>query len=263
MQNDLEPLIEKYRHELMEYSRNNPRFAEPQPEPMQEQETPAEVAEEKMQIDEPVEDRIRPGGKLYRADFDGASVVPVSMDMRRDNVADRERETVPPAQNPGQDNERERIVSEASEGNPPYNNGTVTEFQNKDAFLESNQKNGFLRVQVSAADQAFPIQNADVIVSKRFGNDDSVFFEEHTDASGIINRVTLPAPDRILSGAPSSVLQPYSTYDISVTHPGFVSVLLKNAVIFDGIETIQQVVLIPSVPGVDLPPIVENEEGEN
>ena len=256
MQNDLEPLIEKYRHELMEYSRSNPRFGESEPEAV-------EAVESVVEEDEPVVGRILPGGKLYRADFEDTAAVPVNMDMLRANVASREREPVPPAQNPAQDNEREIVVSEASEGKPPYNNGSVTEFQSKEAFLESNQKTGFLRVQVSAADQAFPIQNADVIVSKRFGNDDSVFFEEHTDASGIVNRVTLPAPDRVLSGAPSSALQPYSTYDISVTHPGFVTVLLKNAVIFDGIETIQQVVLIPSVPGVELPPQVENEEGEN
>lgn len=255
MQNELEPLIEKYRHELMEYSQSNPRFSEPVREELQ-QDVP-------QQAQETVVERIRPGGNLYRADFESSAAIAVNSDMRRENVADRESRNVPPAQNPMQDNAREQAISEASEGNPPYNNGTVVEFKNKEDFLKSNNKNGFLRVQVSAADQAFPIQNADVVVSKRFGNDDSVFFEEHTDASGVMNRVTLPAPDRILSGAPSAALQPYSTYDISVSHPGFVTVLLKNAVVFDGIETIQQVVLIPTVPGVNMPPQVENEEGEN
>ena len=255
MQNELEPLIEKYRHELMEYSRSNPRFSEP----IHEQEQP----EPQPQAEQMSAERIRPGGNLYRADFEESAAIPVNLDMRRENVAQRESEPVLRAQIPSLDNERENAISEASQGNPPYNNGTVVEFKNKEEFLKANNRNGFLRVQVSAADQAFPIQNADVVVSKQFADNDSVFFEEHTDASGIMNRITLPAPDRNLSAAPSSVLQPYSTYDISVTHPGFVSVLLKNAVVFDGIETIQQVVLIPSVPGVDLPPQIENEEGEN
>ena len=59
MQNDLEPLIEKYRHELMEYSRSNPRFGESEPEAV-------EAVESVVEEDEPVVGRILPGGKRNR-----------------------------------------------------------------------------------------------------------------------------------------------------------------------------------------------------
>ena len=230
-----DPMIEKYRQELMEFSRKNPRFAARNPAvPQKEQPKPEQV---------------RRNGNPRRADFAPETGKTCDPEQRLRNTAMREAvqqtEQQVPTEAETEENPREAEFAEQGEELPPYNNGKVTEYDTQTAFLAANRQTGFLRVQVSAADQAYPIQNAEVVVSKHFAQTDSVFFTDRTDASGIMSRISLPAPDRSLASAPSA-LQPYATYDINVSHPGFAKVNLKNCVVFDGIETIQQVELIPT-----------------
>ena len=42
---------------------------------------------------------------------------------------------------------------------------------------------------------------ASVVISKQFPQDCCIFYKTQTDANGIMNRITLPAPDRMLSDA--------------------------------------------------------------
>ena len=247
MQNDpMEPMIEKYRQELLEFSRKYPRFTpEPEPDPEPEPEPEPEPAPEP----EPEQERILPQGQLVRADFpDDAAAAVMNMDDRRRNVAQRE-ENAQKAQ-PPQDNAAEQEFVEQGDEYPPYLNGSVEQFPSEEDFLRLNPESGFLRVQVFAANQAFPIPNATVVVSKRFPAKDCVFFKSQTDASGIMSRITLPAPDRLLADAPSA-LQPYATYDVVVTHPLFTAVHLADVAVFDSVETVQNVEMIPCMPDLD------------
>ena len=114
-------------------------------------------------------------------------------------------------------------------------------------------------MQVFAANQAFPIPNATVVVSKHFPAEDCVFFKTQTDASGIMSRITLPAPDRLLADAPSA-MQPYATYDVRVTHPLFTEVRLADVAVFDSVETVQNVEMIPCRPDID-PAMLTDGEG--
>ncbi|MBR5618780.1 MAG: hypothetical protein IKW76_03500 [Clostridia bacterium] len=254
MQNDpMEPIIEKYRQELLAFSRKYPKYTpqpdtEPEPEPEPEPEDPPE----------PEPERILPAGQLVRADFaqDAAPAV-MNMDDRRRNVAQRE-ENAQKAQ-PPQDNAAEQEFIEQAEAFPPYLNGSIEQFPSEADFLRLNPESGFLRVQVFAANQAFPIPNATVVVSKRFPAEDCVFFKSQTDASGIMSRITLPAPDRLLADAPSA-MQPYATYDIVVTHPLFTEVHLADVAVFDSVETVQNVEMIPCRPDVD-PAMLTGGEG--
>lgn len=250
MQNDpLEPMIEKYRHELMEFSRKNPKYtptAEPEPTAATEP-------------DEGETERILPAGQLLREDFpeDGASIT-VTMDMRRENIAMREQLPQDVAL-PPQNNQQEQNFVENGDEYPPYLNGTIEQFPSEADFLKKNPESGFLRVQVYAANQAFPIPNAAVVVSKRFAEETCVFFRAQTDASGIMTRITLPAPDRLLSDSPSA-MQPYSTYDIVVTHPLFTEVHIHDIAVFDSVETVQNVEMIPCIPDLDPAVLLNSEE---
>ncbi|MBQ7542066.1 MAG: hypothetical protein IJT44_07235 [Clostridia bacterium] len=240
MQNDpLEPMIEKYRQELMEFSRRHPKYTpQPQAEPQAPQSEPPEPEEP---------ERILPAGQLVREDFPQA--VTVSTEMRLQNVALHEQIPQQAAQ-PPMDNEQEQAFIENADKFPPYLNGSIEQFPSKAEFLRLNPESGFLRVQVFAANQAFPIPNASIEISKQFPQDCCIFYKTQTDANGIMNRITLPAPDRMLSDAPSA-MQPYSTYDILVTHPLFTEVRIRDVAIFDSVETVQNVEMIPCRPDLD------------
>ena len=242
MQNDpLEPMIEKYRQELMEFSRKHPKYApQPQTEPQEIQQV--------MQPEESEPERILPAGQLLREDFP-VQAVTVSTEMRLQNIAQREQIPLQTAQ-PPLDNEQEQEFIENADEFPPYLNGSIEQFPSEAEFLRLNPESGFLRVQVFAANQAFPIPNASVVISKQFPQDCCIFYKTQTDANGIMNRITLPAPDRMLSDAPSA-MQPYSTYDIVVTHPLFTEVHIHDVAVFDSVETVQNVEMIPCRPDLD------------
>lgn len=234
MQEPLEPMIEQYRQALMEFSRKHPRNT-PQSEPP-----------------EGEQERILPEAGLVREDVDETEAVLVTVEMRRQNMAKRERADVPQAAAaPPLDNEQEQDFVQDGDEFPPYLNGSIEQFPDEADFLRSNPESGFLRVQVFAANQSFPIQNATVVVRKRFPGKDKVFFTAQTDSNGIMNRITLPAPDRELADAPSA-LQPYSTYDIVVSHPRFIQVIIDDVAVFDSVETVQNVEMIPCMPDDDM-----------
>jgi len=61
-------------------------------------------------------------------------------------------------------------------------------------FIEQNPSQGFLRIRAYAASQALPISGLRVIVSKILDNNKVIFFDGITNTSGIIEKITLPAP---------------------------------------------------------------------
>ena len=113
-----------------------------------------------------------------------------------------------------------------------------------DNFLKENPKTGKLRVQTYASAQVFPIQNAKVTVEKEFSNGRFTFAEEYTDIDGVAENITLPTKSKELSLTPESPI-PYSTYTVRVTHPQFESVTFVNVPIFEGIESLQPVAMLP------------------
>ncbi len=229
MNNDkIDPVIDKYRRELMEFSKRNPKFSSEEKSTADENDSVSAVATVAENDDT----------TLNIDENDGLSNL-------RENVSriESQNERIPTVEE-GTAIRDELMFAESAEMYPPYNNGTLKVYRNIEEFIVDNPRSGFLRVQVFAGEQTFPISNANVVVKKRFDTRDNIFYEEHTDLSGIMSRITLPAPDRSLSIYPSS-LQPYATYDIEVTHPSYNSVTIKNCVIFDGIETTQLVEMIP------------------
>ena len=232
MQTDpIEPMIEQYRRELMEFSRKYPKYT---------QET--EAAPETSEAVEDAE-RILPAGRLVRDDLPQEDALETVAQVRRQSTV------LDPGQpaSPEPSNDIEQDFVQDGDEFPPYLDGEIEQFPDEEAFMRQNPESGFLRVQVFAANQAFPIQNASVVVSKVFGGNIRVFFTAQTDANGIMSRITLPAPDRELADSPSA-LQPYSTYNIVVTHPRFTEVRIDDVAVFDSVETVQNVEMIPCMP---------------
>ncbi len=111
-------------------------------------------------------------------------------------------------------------------------------------FVDENTKYGKLRVQTYASTQVFPIQNAKISVEKEFDDGRHVFAEEYTDIDGVAENITLPTKSKELSLTPDSPI-PYSTYTVKVTHPQFEAITFYNVPIFEGIESLQPVAMLP------------------
>ena len=61
-------------------------------------------------------------------------------------------------------------------------------------FIKNNPVVGFLKIRAFAASGAIPISNMKVVVSKNVNNDNVIFYEGYTNSSGVIEKITLPAP---------------------------------------------------------------------
>lgn len=82
-------------------------------------------------------------------------------------------------------------------------------------FIKENPSRGSLRIRAFAASEAIPIKGLKVLVSTEYDNNNIVFFEGETNESGIIEKITLPAPKLITDNldVPNK-----TTYEILATY---------------------------------------------
>lgn len=138
--------------------------------------------------------------------------------------------------------------------NPPFDlygfPGTGIK-ENTSARSSSSGENmgaGSMIVQVFLAKQAIPIEGAKVLIESSSDNPDNIppeRYELYTDDSGRTPEVMLWAPSALISQSSGSTAVPYALYDISVSKEGYYNVYFKNATVFDGIVSIQNVEALP------------------
>ena len=106
---------------------------------------------------------------------------------------------------------------------------------------------------VRTADGALPVEGASVTVSTSDGINSTVVAVMFTDSGGISEVVSLPAPSRSESQSPGN--EPVcSYYTIDTGRTGFYSVVNTNVPVFDGVTSVQQVLLVPLAGGIPIPP---------
>ena len=134
------------------------------------------------------------------------------------------------------------------ESNPPAGEYDVMppSFDNVNDFETANPATGFLKIFVTTAQKALPVQGARCIVSRTFGSEPYIFYTVSTNQDGATQPMPLPAPVRRLSEDPNENVLPFASYDITVTKNGFLDVRLQDVAIFDGIISIQSIDLIPT-----------------
>lgn len=103
---------------------------------------------------------------------------------------------------------------------------------------------GFLRVKVSTAREALPIEGALVRISAGTETENGALYSLRTNSSGYTDTVRLAAPPAYLSTSPGNT-KPFSTYNIEIVKDGYNSVLNMNVPIFDGIVSLLPVSLVP------------------
>ena len=104
---------------------------------------------------------------------------------------------------------------------------------------------GYLVVRVATASGAIPLKGARVTVRGGEPENSEFYYSSYTGASGLTEKISLPAPRKILSESPGPSERPYSLYSIDVFYDGYKDAFFVNVPIFDTITSIQPVNMIP------------------
>lgn len=108
-------------------------------------------------------------------------------------------------------------------------------------------ENGTIIARVYTSEATIPIIGASVTVySVNENNQREIVGVRTTDANGLTDAITVNTPNKTESENPNSnQTASFAICNIKVDHPRFESVLIKNVQIFSGVQTLQNVVMIP------------------
>lgn len=116
------------------------------------------------------------------------------------------------------------------------------------SFEEFEQKNtgrGTILFRVYTAREAMPIAGAKCVIYKKIGGKSHELHTLITNSSGQTRSETLPAPSKELSQSFDNTIQPFALYDATVNKNGFAEVILRDIPVFDGVQSIQRVAMVP------------------
>lgn len=285
---DMKQLIEKYKRELIEYSRS----AVPMPEGKLE--FPEMTVTEEEEIIEPVKtdetEHERPEPQVIgysdsgdiadelndvfselfgeeADDVEGVSTVTPEVAERLDDVPQS-----------GTDDDEQLGMRDFSEDQPLENSPDdirpleqegsefvipeEQEYASLQEYMDVNDRRGTLQFRAYTARGALPVSDARIVVSKDIGGKKHVFYTLTTDSSGLTQVISLPAPPKELSETPDSPIRPFALYDAEVTAAGYNEVIIRDLPVFEGVTSVQRVALVPELgQGADV--IVEQEPALN
>lgn len=119
------------------------------------------------------------------------------------------------------------------------NLNNLSEYQN---FIKDNEGEGFLNIRAYGASEAVPIANMDIEVSTMLGdNSKLIFFNGKTDSSGMIKKLSLPAPTY---GSDNLIAPKKTVYDIRASYEG--NILNFKVNLYDGICVQQIINFVPN-----------------
>lgn len=121
---------------------------------------------------------------------------------------------------------------------------------------------GYILVQVSTADQAIPITDANVIISRVADGGEELIRVLKTDRSGKTEIVAVPAPPAANSQTPDDIGARFFKYNIRVDYPGYITTENVNVPVFEGQKSIQSVSMIPLSEGDERGKVVTVTEEE-
>lgn len=111
---------------------------------------------------------------------------------------------------------------------------------------------GYILVNVRTADEASPVEGAEVLVTAVVDGARMILASGLTDPSGTTRKMSVPVPDAGLSQSPSPESRPYNLFDVSVSAAGFFNARSVDVPVFAGITSVQNFSMIP-VPAMMSP----------
>ncbi len=273
---DIVSLMERYKRELLEFEKRNTAPVSAQ-EKAESEPVSAQQESQAEQVSAQVQEDAEPAKAVSaKAEENEAVSAAAAVTIQRQTDAQRESQM---QFDDGADADKSQFTPErtqaAGRGDIPQprtifvdpqtlknKNLTLTNTQSAmqrfDEFKGECNKRGILRVETYSSNGLYPVGNSRVIVYKEIDGEKYYIYDSHTDSSGILDNLQLPAPDKSLSETEqgSCGLAPYATYDIFVSHPGFISTYLENVPIFDSTVSIQSVEMLPTVSGEQNPNVI-------
>ncbi len=115
-------------------------------------------------------------------------------------------------------------------------------------FMRENSETGEVRIQAFRGQQAIPTEGVSVLITKRIGNFDYIFFEGETNENGIIDGIKLPAP-------PASNSTEYGKPDRTVLYlltakKDRFDTVEREIELFSGVKTIQPLQMTQRYGGI-------------
>ena len=123
------------------------------------------------------------------------------------------------------------------------NSEEIKNMEEYQEFLKNNEGEGYLQIRAYGASEAIPIEGINIVVTTLVGDSPIIFFEGKTDSSGMIERITLPAPKK----EEDNLIAPKRTvYNIEATYQNIKENFKVN--LYDGICVRQIINVVPNAP---------------
>lgn len=113
-----------------------------------------------------------------------------------------------------------------------------------DQNVSDDDLTGVLDIYITEEDGITPISNSTIEIANT-GTPNKVIFQETSDQYGRILNIRLDAPPNEYSQTPSDN-QPYSEYNLRVTHPGYDTVYVTSVQIYSASIGVQNIRMIPN-----------------
>ena len=166
---------------------------------------------------------------------------PISGTNEGEHLTGRSFEDESYPQNP--ENTPDSIMRQGSGAEPTKYPEPV--YDDYDDFVKRNIGRGTMLFRVYTAQEALPIMGARCVISKKIGGEMRELCVLITDSSGQTRAETLPAPSKELSQSYENSVQPFALYDATVTKKDYADVILRDIPVFDGVQSIQRVAMVP------------------
>lgn len=109
-------------------------------------------------------------------------------------------------------------------------------------FININDSKGLLKIEASTANEAYPLEGVEIIISKELDNNKVIFYKGITNESGIIDGIVLPTRSiRKDVESASDIL--FTTYDLVANYPKYNMKKLYDVSIFDDVKVIQPITI--------------------
>lgn len=250
-QQNMEYLIQKYKEEAMKYRQ---KYNDLYPEQIPATEVSADS------FSQPSEE------KTDNDSVDSPAEVPSENPIMSKNIETEQIQNISPEQE--ENDLPETTVSDGSTNLSEDTSYARTPEEVKEIISQSPSApdnieytdTGWLQVQVSAANEAIPIESAIVLVLRKVNNATNLIWNLQTDTSGNSERVELPAPPENLSEQPEPVtVIPYGVYLVIASHPDYYTTIVNDVQIFAGQTALLPISFIP-LAEKDVNPSAPNNE---
>lgn len=255
---EIEKLMDKYKAEMLEFSKRNNVSAYPSPMQDERENEMREALENEQTFERDRSNPLPDAPQIEVPQTDDETMqeeaIPAQTTVNTENINSRGDETVDVA----------RVLRDncARLGE----NATAEQrarCRDINDFLQANNESGTLKVETFASDRAFGVGSSRVMIFLELPSGNVAVFDGLTDIDGVTDTVRLPAPPRSISQSPQTGENPrlpYSVYSVYVEHPSYVRAVFTNVPVFSGVESVQPVRMIAKAAGLQEPePIVVDE----